>query len=709
MSKKKLQLPYGAVYFRKSNPPSEDWERDYRVAREDGINIFRHWFMWGAIETAPGEYDWADYDRQMDLAAENNIQTIIAEFVASVPEWAVSRYAHGLVVDANGSKAVSMMGVSTSTGGFHHGGVLCLDCDEVKEAAGTFLKALAARYKDHPAMLGYDVWNECNYSSTACHCEHTKAKFRRWLERKYGTLQQLGRAWHRYSYSAWDQVQPPVQIAPYPECIDWLKFKKENYYEQMQWRIDTIRSVDPDNLMTAHGVAGAMTHMAAGGADDWLAASKVDLYGFTWVQSRKGNEPWKQWHAVDLVRSASRGKPFWHAEMQGGPLWLQPQVIGRDKQDGRVTEPEDIRVWNMISLAGGAKGLLNPRWRPLLDGPLFGAFGAYGLDGSRTARSQMGSSIAKWANAPEQEPLFQANPVKGAIGILVVPDVQEFDYLLRQSGGNITFYGSSLLYSEAMWGAYRGFFDNNIQADWVHIDDLDKYEIVYFPYPIMFTSEQAKRLADWVERGGTLISEGCPGYFGDRGRAGTMQPNHGLHLVFGARESEVEFMPDIGERISLQLDGLTVQGAGYLQAYELDGGTARGWYDDGRLAAVENRHGKGRTILIGTHPSIAYYRSGTENNRRLFADLFDWTGASRHARTSNASIQVRLHEGAGTCYVWLVNPGRTAQETNVQLASGWGRVKPGKQLWGDAEVIINESGFSAVIPARDALIFEMVT
>ena len=25
-------FPYGAVYFRKSNPPAEDWARDYRVA-----------------------------------------------------------------------------------------------------------------------------------------------------------------------------------------------------------------------------------------------------------------------------------------------------------------------------------------------------------------------------------------------------------------------------------------------------------------------------------------------------------------------------------------------------------------------------------------------------------------------------------------------------------------------------------------------------
>ena len=48
-----------------------DWDRDYGTASEDGMNIFRHWFCWNAVEIEPGVYDWSDYDRQLDLAAEN--------------------------------------------------------------------------------------------------------------------------------------------------------------------------------------------------------------------------------------------------------------------------------------------------------------------------------------------------------------------------------------------------------------------------------------------------------------------------------------------------------------------------------------------------------------------------------------------------------------------------------------------------------------
>lgn len=667
MSPPANRIPFGAVYFRKSNPPKDDWSRDYQIASEDGLNTFRHWMMWNAIERRPGVFDWDDYDRQLDLAAENGIQTVIAEFSMTTPDWMVRKFPQAVQVRADGSKLFSAMSQSSATAGFgnHNGsgtGVLTLNDADVKAAARNFLNELATRYKGHPALLGYDVWNECNYGNDIDFSEPTKIAYRKWLQAEYGDLDTLAPIWQRYSYLEWEDIEPPRLLYPYPECLDWIRFKRENNYDQMQFRIDTIRAADPDCAIMAHGVAGFVKDMASRGSDDWLAASKVDTYGYTFIQGRQGSEPWRNFFPSDLVRGASRGKPFWHAERQGGPLWMQPQVLGRDKEDGRVATPEDIRLWSMASFAGGAMGMMNLRYRPLLNGPLFGAFGSYGLDGSRTPRSELVSGIAKWANESFQKPLFDANPVLGDIGLLVVPEVQEYDYLLSAEGGFDT-------YQAAMFGAYKGFFDNNILVDWVQLSDINQYKILYFPYPIMFRQQQADQLSEWVANGGTLISEACPGYFGDHGRVGTVQPNLGLDTVLGAIEQEVEFMPDIADRYAFSFEGLNLTCGGFLQSYTPTTGQPKGVFTDGRTAVVENSYKLGRTLLVGSHPSVSHFRKTTSDSQTYFKKLLRWAGVTQQIESSNQYVQARLQVGDGR-YLWLVNASASEQHGRVSLRDG---------------------------------------
>src|SRR5690242_17251327 len=253
-------FPYGAVYFRKSNPPEQDWARDHQTAARLGMNTFRHWFMWGSIETAPGKYDWRDYDRMMDLAAQNGIKVIVAELVTSAPEWAFRKYPHARYVASDGSVADSAIGGSSATGGFPG---LCLDNPEVREAAGKFLTALVERYRNHPALLGYDLWNENTFNGGSanrmyCYCEATRRKLREWLRRRYGSLEQVGRVWNRYSYSDWEDIQPPRNFGGYPESLDWLDFRIDDAFELFHWRAEMFRRLDPKHLIAAHGVAGTL-------------------------------------------------------------------------------------------------------------------------------------------------------------------------------------------------------------------------------------------------------------------------------------------------------------------------------------------------------------------------------------------------------------------------------------------------------------------
>jgi beta-galactosidase len=503
--------------------------------------------------------------------------------------------------------------------------------------------------------------------------------------------------------------------------LDWLQFRIDNAYRLMRWRVDLIRGLDAEHPITAHGIAGTLTHAAPSAADDWRAAAEVESYGFTWVACRKGDEPWKQFHAVDLVRAAARGKPFWHAEAQGGPLWMQPQVIGRPREDGRIpagcrqSVAEDVRYWNLVSLMGGATGILYPRWRPLLDGPLFGAFGPYAMDGSRTPRSEMAGRIARWANAPEQGRLWQSGPVRGEVGILYVPETQQFIYAQQ---------GSTDLYAQSMWGAYRGFLDLNVQADWVHVEHIDEYDVLYLPCPVMLTQGTADKLRAWVEAGGTLIAEGCPGYFGDRGHVGTTQPSLGLDEVFGARESYVEFTPDLLGNLRFTVDGAPAWGGWCLQAFEPTTGRAVGWYEDGRVAAIDHAYGKGKTRLMGTMAGLGYgaHADGaahTDGATHLnsathagdsasapFDRVLAWAGADRHVTCSDPCIIVRLHAGAGGMYLWVANPTRRERFVRLELGSAWGPYSQERALWG-AEARVDGRRVTLTVDGRDVAVIAL--
>src|SRR5690606_25022977 len=161
----------------------------------------------------------------------------------------------------------------------------------------------------------------------------------------------------------------------------------------------------------------------------------------------------------------------------------------------------------------------------------------------------------------------------------------------------------------------------------------------------------ANRLRDWVANGGTLVSEGCPAYFDERGHAGVRQPNLGLSDLFGALEGSVEFTPDLLDDLRLTVDGQTAWGGIFFQTYQPTTGTAPGWYEDGQLAAVDTIYGKGRTRLIG---SMTGYGHGQHDNGPIsahstpfFASLLDWAGQPQHVRSSDARIKARIHAGEG--------------------------------------------------------------
>jgi beta-galactosidase len=174
--------------------------------------------------------------------------------------------------------------------------------------------------------------------------------------------------------------------------------------------------------------------------------------------------------------------------------------------------------------------------------------------------------------------------------------------------------------------------------------------------------------------------------------------------VFGARESYVEFTPDLLEKLTLTVRGARIPGRYFQQEYKTAGGTAAGAYDGGHIAAIEHTYGKGRTLLIGTFPGGGYFLHPSEDARRFFAGLLEWAKVEPRVRLQGAGMQARLHTGEGGTYLWVVNPNRTPQKAMVTVPRAFER---GEDVWGGRAVAVTGRTVRLEVGDRDVAVIRL--
>jgi beta-galactosidase len=229
--------------------------------------------------------------------------------------------------------------------------------------------------------------------------------------------------------------------------------------------------------------------------------------------------------------------------------------------------------------------------------------------------------------------------------------------------------------------------------------------MIYLPYPEMLKKSTADKLRDYVSKGGKLVSEGCPGYFGDGGTVGTVQPNLELDQLFGARESYVQFTPDLLTKLRLTVRGKEIGGQYFLQEYKTAGGQQVGQYANGHTAAVENTFGTGKTLLIGTFPGGAYFRNHAPATREFFAGLLEWAAISQQVKSSDPEVKARLHQGAGGTFLWVLNPTRTSRTVRISLPSTFQRVA---DLWQEqAQPSVSGNIVTTTVGDRNAAVLRL--
>jgi beta-galactosidase len=697
-------FPYGAQFFRPPNPPRKDWKRNLEQLVEHNFNIIKIWPMWTWIHTAPDTFDFSEIDELMDLAQSAGVKVVINTILENSPYWLEEKYPEAHYQTADYYIYAMQPRSNTAVGGWPG---LCLDHPEVRAEAGKFLTQIASRYVDHPALFAYDVWNEPHLEPAAmafhkpeerdlyCYCESTIADFRRWLEKRYGSLEELCNRWvHRYT--SWSQVNPPRRRECYQDMIDWRLYMSENLAEQMAWRVEQIRKHDTKHPVMTH-VWGPMctNSLANASIDPWKLAAPVDMFGVS-IFPRWW---WKQAHDnlrfafhLDGTMAGSKGKAFWISELQGG--------CGQGLFDGirrpQTPTPQEIWQWNWLGIASGMKGLMYWQWRSERLGPEAPGFGLLNVAGEPTERAPVAKRAA--AIIREHEDLFlKAQPAK-EVAILQDPYSQIFNFAAE---------GDNRFYFHSCSGYYRALWEANIPVDFLHSElEVDKGDfanarLLVLPLPQAMKQQTAERLKEFVENGGILWAEACPAHYDELGRCSEIVPGWGLDELFGAREKDVYVEEEVLE-METGVSSLLgwhrprrIQGYLYAETLEPTDGEVVGWWK-GRPAIVCKRHGKGIAVLCGTYLGIGLMRKYHQPTAEIFLDLVRQAGIQPPLTLSAARIKGYLLEGENYKVAILFNMTTESRETDIEVRG----MKPKRAK----EIITGEK-----LPVKDGRIHTLLT
>jgi beta-galactosidase GanA len=663
----KRRIIFGTQYYRPPFPERRAWETDLDLITASGFNTVKLWAVWSWIERAEGAFYFDDLDELMDLCQARGLQTVINIIPEGAPYWLERLHPDARYTSNEGAKLEFSGAANMPSGGWPG---LCRDKPEVAAFANRFLTKVGRRYGAHSSVIALDVWNEPHLDPAFdypdkifCYCRYSQQRFVSWLKGKYGSLDELNRAWYR-AYSSWEDVTAPVRFGTYPDMIDWRLFWLENLAGWLEQRVRAVKEVARDQVAMTHvPFSGYFGGTGKGGlavtlTDEFLLAEKVDRFGLTsfpkWLMQ---NDFVQHLMNVELVASAAGAKEFWQSELQsGGGLW---GAFGNP-----VATPDEIRLWNWNSLAGGAKGILYWQWKPEPSGLEAPGFGLTHLDGRASERTDAASEIAR--RFADEERLRDAIPVPAVNGIYVSRTTALFTFAAGRSDS---------LYAASLYGAYRAFFQKGIPVRFVHGDRLrDAYDnslrMLYVPAALALSHNEQSSLINFIKRGGTLVIEAGTGLFD---QTGTIQPETSLLEEFGGLRGQIVESHD---QIEVQWTATNdfpskFFGRYYKQFFNSLGPDVQvlAHFETGEPAVCSRTVGEGRIVWIGTFCAAANTEDAGDAR-----PITEWAFGNGYteirALKSPPNSLVRLHRtGSGDLGIIAINYDSEPAEIHVAFAT----------------------------------------
>ena len=190
--------------------------------------------VWSTWEPEDGVFDLDWLEPVLDEAHERGIGVLLGTPTYAIPMWLKRRYPEIAGESATGQPigwgARQEVDFTHAAYLFH---------------AERIIRAVVTRYREHPAVIGYQVDNEPGLR--LLHNESVFQRFVDWLRHRYGTVERLNEEWglvywsHRLSTWA-DLWRPDGNFQPQYD-LAWRRFQTELVTDFIGWQADIVREL----------------------------------------------------------------------------------------------------------------------------------------------------------------------------------------------------------------------------------------------------------------------------------------------------------------------------------------------------------------------------------------------------------------------------------------------------------------------------------
>ncbi len=392
-----------------------------------------------------------------------------------------------------------------------------------------YCRAIAGHFKDHPALWGYDLFNEVEFHSTD---PYTVAAFRQWLVEKYGDIRKLNHVWGRF-YESFDQIRMDTLAHVYSQwsslqpVLDFEDFRADSIVHFIKRWGNAVREVDPNHVLIADNLWSMTTFDTVALAnDDWKVAGAVDVFGLSvypqsWnVRLRRNPCALGQIYRGGIC--AAGGKPAMVSELQTHNQTAL--AVGSSVFD-------EIKLWTWQAFAHGISGMVYWKWNPFTRGRQVCSRGMTAQDGTPNDRARQASECARVLR--DNAAAFGPRKIyDSGVGLLYCPTCDRFTGLITPDDKE--------QYRRSLAGWYRFLWERNINPAILKAGDLAMdywrdIKLLVVPMLSMLSRNDAGLLRNFAARGGKIVADGRFAIIDGNGFAYEHAPG-GLVDLFGYEE-----------------------------------------------------------------------------------------------------------------------------------------------------------------------------